>query len=645
MFRRSHYLLLFLSILSLAQVLSGSWFNEWPSGDESWHYAWSERFFESGETERVSTTHFQSTTPITLANVISKKVARRLGITDGMTQVFISRLPGVVILGITYWCFYFFVKGYFGDNVALLATLIVILDMNLIAHSSVIAVDLAFTLATLLAIWAFMAYADGERPPSVERAAVCGLAIGFAFAVKYTAVLLVLLYLPILAYAAQRLSRQGTPKGRVAIALLGHAGVAALVAIFVINVAYGFSGFFRLSSLQLYSGFFRGLAQTGIVMPFPEAFVSGLDKVLAVERYRPSNTVIAGRYFDNGVWYYFLLLWLLKTPISLVATGVFGTLLLAARPAEWLRNTRLIYILICFIVFVGYFSLIFRMQVGFRYALMAVPLGAILIACGVANLSKGFQRDYSRYIVLLVALVALAESLPYLGNPLSFSNSLILPKKDAFRWLADSNIDWFQNTQRDRNTISKRFPGAVLDPPHIVPGINFFTLNRLVGVWRNFEQHKWLRDHVEPFGHINHTVVGFDVSQVQFEEFLAQDRAFSEPVSAKSACPETITYRTLERTGEIAIQQATSRKTFASVCLRVEAHTVLEITALMGSNRLGLYAQDGECVGEKLDAGQSLWFSLSPGVFPVCLYGANPAKLSWTVHGSGATALSYGIKR
>ena len=100
--------------------------------------------------------------------------------------------------------------------------------------------------------------------------------------------------------------------------------------------------------------------------------------------------------------------------------------------------------------------------------------------------------------VAVVALAALAENVPYLGNHLAFTNAAVWPKREAFRLLTNANIDWGQNDEKIAGWLEERgLRGAAFNPYHALPGENVFDLNYLAGVGR-FRQHQWLREHVSP---------------------------------------------------------------------------------------------------------------------------------------------------
>jgi len=61
--------------------------------DEPIHLQWSERFLESGVTERASQERFNSKTPIMVPGVLARKAARALGVQDEAASRFAARLP------------------------------------------------------------------------------------------------------------------------------------------------------------------------------------------------------------------------------------------------------------------------------------------------------------------------------------------------------------------------------------------------------------------------------------------------------------------------------------------------------------------------------------------------------------------------
>ena len=119
-------------------------------------------------------------------------------------------------------------------------------------------------------------------------------------------------------------------------------------------------------------------------------------------------------------------------------------------------------------------------------------------------------------ILLAVGVLVLVEVTPYFGNSLAFTNSLIWDKKDAYRYIADSNIDWGQNEEAARRASAREYPDGHFEPRRVRAGINIIRLNDLVGLYEIYGQgdpHAWVRENLEPQRHLLHTHLVFDISE------------------------------------------------------------------------------------------------------------------------------------
>jgi hypothetical protein len=227
-------------------------------------------------------------------------------------------------------------------------------------------------------------------------------------------------------------------------------------------------------------------------------------------------------------------LWLIKTPLLALLAQVSG-LVLAARHLV-AANPALRFVLLNLIWHLAYFSLLFRAQLGYRYALMCVPLAWIAAGAGLAALPA---RRAARVGGAAVVLLALLENALYWGNPLAFSNAAVWPKRAAFRLMADSNLDWGQNRDKidgwlEENGIDR----ARLDPAELLPGTNVLSVNVLTGVKGGFARHRWLRENVAPRRELGHTYVWFELDPALYGRF--RNRA-SAPRSDTRASPASTT--------------------------------------------------------------------------------------------------------
>jgi hypothetical protein len=499
----------------LGAALASAW-HQGETYDEPAHLAWSRRLLETGETERTSVLHYNSKTPVSVLNVLARQGTRRiLSVRDPQVLRFASRVPNVAWLAVLLVAVFRLSRPRLGETAACLATTAAALDPNLIANAAIATVDVPYAAATLLVWWAALRWTE---VPSGIRGAVLGLALGLAFLVKFTAFLLVpaVVVLP-LAIPALRRPLFARP-ARTALSL----GVALATTLLVIAAGYRFRDFgvslndVRWTSPPLYR---LWLALPHLRLPFPADFLTGLD-ILLVTGTKEWPVLLFGRNHPGGVWFYFLGVWLVKEPIVLLAFQLAGVArgLLTRLVC---RHPMLLYLGVNVLGTLAYFSLLVTAQIGIRFVLPCLPAVDILAAAALAALSR--TRVGGRALAVL-ALVAAGVQVPYLGNHLAFTSDALWPKRNAFRWLADSNIDYGQNDERVETWREARgLRSAWLDPVHALPGENLFSLNRLAGVGK-FEQHRWLREHASAHAHLGYTYFLFTVDGPLYERLLEEDR-------------------------------------------------------------------------------------------------------------------------
>ena len=622
-----------LRLLALASVLfalSNTLWSAWDQGftyDEPFHLLWSERFLASRVVERSSQERLNSKTPIVLPNVAARRAAAARGATEPRGTRFAARLPSAAWLLALLGAVFAFTRTAFGIRAALIATLLAGLDPNLAAHGSLATVDVPYACAHLLCLAAALAFASA---PSLLRGAALGAALGLAFAAKFSAVLLLpcLAVVPFLVRVPWR--RAGPP-------------LAAAVATAWL-VLCGFYLFDRiglpLAAQEWRSGPFQAVARgaPGLRVPLPAGFLAGVDATLAAER-GEWNGVILGRRFSHGVWYYFLVLWLLKTPLLLLAAQGVGFVrawrdpAVARHPAARLLAFNLAFLL-------AYFSLAFRAHIGYRFALMCVPIACILAAAGIASLPL---RPAVRWTARALVAVAVIENLLYFGNPLSFSNAAVQPKRSAYRLMADSNLNWGQNRERLARLLkAARMETTQLDPVHLQPGHNTIDVNALSGVW-DFEQHAWVRENLTPGGHVGHTHVWFEADNDTFDRYLYEARRLLPGQVPPGLCPDDLQREDHAIGSRIPWSVTRSPRPGEgwAVCLDARKGGDFGLKVGGGYAWLGAFRADGTCTPRLMTSGQVAWYRLEPGTHALCVEEV-PNRRSWIPYGLEATWLVRG---
>jgi len=612
-------LTLALLALALANALDSAWRMGWTY-DEPFHLEWTERLLLARNAARESP-HYNAKTPVVLPNVLANLAARRWTVSEPWIRL-AARLPSIVWLAALLATTFAVTRAWFGPAAGWLALLLAALDPNLTAHGSVVTVDVVYALATLLTVAAAAAFVTRPAP---ARAAALGLALGLALTAKFSAILLLptLLLLPLLA----RPPRREWPRwlaGALLVALLAAAIVCA--SYLFLDVATPLGAHHWLSRPM------RRLARAlpALRLPLPRAFLTGYDASLAAER-GDWNVVILSRWYPHGTWFYFGVLWLLKTPLLVLAATVAGlwrtvrTRLLSDGGSGLL--TRLAFATL--LVHLAYFSLVFRTQVGYRFVLMCLPIAYLLAAGGAAALIEADRRR--RAAALLPALVwfgvalAVWENALYFGNPLSFTNAAVWPKKQAFRLLADSNLDWGQHDAL-MEAWSRR-PGVRthLNPLHLLPGHDTLSVNEAAGV-SDFERHRFLRENADPGGQIGHTHVWFEIDDALFDRFLEQQRKLvPRPADVRARdCPAgsglTVTPEAPRHAflGDAPGAGLAGADRAWLVCVETAGGADLGLRVTRGRLLLGRSVPDQACEGETIEAGQESWHHLAPGSHALC---------------------------
>jgi hypothetical protein len=207
---------------------------------------------------------------------------------------------------------------------------------------------------------------------------------------------------------------------------------------------------------------------------------------------------------------------LLKTPLAL-----FGLLALAA----WSRRgvaaeapSDGMFAAAPFAAVLAFFSFVAEPQLGIRYLLPGLPVLALYASAAVAAPLRPRLRPL---VIGLLAWYAIS-SLSYQPHPMSYFNELIGRRIDAWKWLADSNLDWEDRT-RDIERYEAAHPERplVISPREPQPGFVLVYANDLVGI-RDPERYRWLRESFQPVAHIGYSTLLFHVTPAALRQALAR---------------------------------------------------------------------------------------------------------------------------
>jgi 4-amino-4-deoxy-L-arabinose transferase-like glycosyltransferase len=411
------------------------------------------------------------------------------------------RLPTIAFtlaLGILVWRF---AGELFGPRAAVLALVLYAFQPTFLGHGKQVTSDVQTAFFTTLAVYLFRRALMGA---SRRWAAVAGLALAGALASKFTSVLLV----PILVVMA--VSRRDGVTTRTRVELTAIALLAGLVAL---NAVYAFDGTFRAAgTYEWRSEGFRRAMPSWLPLPVPHTFALGLDYSRLLQEDpslgRGSNYVL-GELNRDGRWYAFPLMLLLKTPLA--------TFILLALAAARVPRRDLADLLAAPAIVVVFFSLFVDPQLGIRYILPALPFLVLLASAAAAD---GARRAW--WTPWILAAWAVVSALSYHPHPIAYFNELIGSRVNAYRYLADSNLDW-EDVDHFVEEYRRAHPETplVVSPDEPQAGTLLVGANDLVGI-HDPEKYRWLRESFRPVGHVAYSHLLFRVTPEELSRATAR---------------------------------------------------------------------------------------------------------------------------
>lgn len=389
-----------------------------------------------------------------------------------------SRLP-IMILSLLLGLFVFFwARELFGTKAGLLAVFLYSLDPNIIAHSRFVTTDLGMAVFYVLSVYFFGRYL---KNPSKKNLAFSGIVFGLAQVAKFSAILLIPTFI-ILAFikiylVGTRFS-WGDFKGwmsrvfnkfwaktfRISLDLI----LMFLISGAVVLVVYWFHTKNMPVSVQ------ETLIEESLVSSDPGgSLVTNSLKSLA-HISRPAaqyllglfmvinhasgghTAFLLGNFSPKGWWYYFLVTFLIKTPIPVLILIVLAAYLLLRKRIEFKFDH---WLLIVPVVFYFYMSIRGSLNIGYRHLLPTLPFFFIYVS-QVANwavfdkLKEWWVKVKSKSVLILKPAILVLLGVWYmLGSLLiypsymSYFNEFVGPK-NAYKYLVDSNLDWGQDLNR-----------------------------------------------------------------------------------------------------------------------------------------------------------------------------------------------------
>jgi 4-amino-4-deoxy-L-arabinose transferase-like glycosyltransferase len=349
---------------------------------------------------------------------------------------------GTALLGVVFWA----VARARGPVAGLIAAGLLSLVPEILAHSAIAGSDVPFTASAFLALVLLARYA--ERPGAARWVAV-SLAVGLAWAMRHTALLL----LPTagVVHLVVRYRRE-RPAGAVAVVdwLFGSlwAGVGLSLIAFGVLWAGDGLGTETLEEVSQRVMMVDVPLRVGPLdisgLPVPTSLLSILKQIR--HQNQGHEAYFLGQNGLHGWALYFPVAFLLKTPLALLVMLALSVARLRPRGA-W------DFIALAFLGLLWVMLVRNKVNIGVRYALLTYPLAV----CFIARL---FQPRMLRDAVWGPVTIGLAAWLAWTsasceGRFLSYFNEVGGGPARGWIYLADSNVDWGQDFDALAATIAR----------------------------------------------------------------------------------------------------------------------------------------------------------------------------------------------
>ena len=374
---------------------------------------------------------------------------------DPVTTLAWARLPMLLLTLVLGWFLYAYARRLGGNWGGLLCLSIYVSTPAFLAFGPLVHTDLAVTLFSLVTLWRF---AEIWQDPVRKNAVLFGLSLAGALLSKFSAGIL---FFAFIAFALSTRWRAvpgqpiAKPEARAWRRLRWRATLQG-----ILWAALAVYIFYFIFSLNQSTDALYQLGHGPAVMPLrrllmpPWLYLRGVLWVLVTSS-RP--TFILGHAYPHGVWFYFPVLFVLKSSPGFLGLQVLALALALSEkrrdagtplavPTDLAIHWRVLWVSL--VVLVG-FCLVSRLDISIRH--FSVPL--VLLILLLATLPRMIERlrlsvpnagqpaTVTAIVLTLSCLFTAARSYPYYFsyiNAFSFGHP-------AYALVNDSNLDWNQS--------------------------------------------------------------------------------------------------------------------------------------------------------------------------------------------------------
>ena len=359
---------------------------------------------------------------------------------EPLSQVkLITRIPTIWLTVLLAALIFRWGKTWWGARAGLLALVALTFDPTLLAHGRLATTDAGVTALGTAALYAAWQW---SQTPSWGWALGAGTLVGLAALAKVSAPLWGLAAGCIMVIALIRARRHGNVK-----LLWTQALTAGVWSLFVFWAGYGFT-WGKIDALPF-------------AVPAPAYWKSSLY----LTNYQSEVFALGQRQYGHW-WWYFPLAFVLKNPLPLLLACGVGLI------TVWRQRRVNVSFLVLF-TFPALYTLIAVLQgmnIGYRHMLPIHPFMYLLVG-GVVTYASQLRSQVSRIIHHTLRFTFYAcllwyifGTLRFVPHELAYFNELVGGSEHAYRYLADSNLDWGESAEMFTEYVEAH-PGVYTEPP------------------------------------------------------------------------------------------------------------------------------------------------------------------------------------
>lgn len=474
--------------------------------DEMDHWSYGKRILMR-KTDKIFPFDDASAMPISGINAIPRAVQQLsnpglLKTDGGFSDIMNGRYVTLIVCLLTGFFIYTWSKQLFGEKGGILSLFLFVFCPNLNGHAILLTTDAytaLFTISTAYYYWKFI------KNSGWKYFLAFSISLAFAQIAKYSMIHLYVFLAIVSIFVLIKRKTIFTGSGRNFARLI----VLKVIIIFIINLGFIFNHTGkRLDELKMTSQTFTNLQNSfigSIPLPVPEPYIVGLDQTTYMNELGAGNPNVSGANYllgekrtATGFWYYYLVVFLFKTPLTALLLLIAAIIFLFVRKKKEGHPNTMLFLL--GLVFYFFFVLGFQnnVQIGIRHVLMVYPL---LYVLGGFIVLLPFYQKRAKLFSSLAIIYSLATYYYFFPNLISYSNELIPIKKDAYKVMADSNLDfgqgWYALEKYLKSHPEVRVIGTKPEQGKFVIGVNdYLDLN-------GDHKYSWVYD-VKPDEQIDH---------------------------------------------------------------------------------------------------------------------------------------------